>query len=109
MSTDGANIRPLLLGPSDAEQLKGESMEFPSITLTRRQLCDLELLSNGGFSPLNGFMGQKDYDSVMSGMRLADGSLWPVPVTLEVSPAQAEALAAGDCVALRDDEGFIIT
>ncbi len=65
-----------------AEQLKQESQHFPSLTLSQRQLCDLELLMNGAFSPLTGFMGQKDYDSVVNDLRLADGALWPVPIVV---------------------------
>ncbi|MER3355886.1 MAG: bifunctional sulfate adenylyltransferase/adenylylsulfate kinase [Hoeflea sp. D1-CHI-28] len=81
---------------------------LPSWDLTRRQLCDLELLMNGGFYPLKGFLGRNDYDGVVENMRLADGSLWPMPITLDVSERFAEALEEGKEIALRDQEGVIL-
>ena len=81
---------------------------LPSWDLTRRQLCDLELLMNGGFYPLKGFLGRDDYDGVVENMRLADGSLWPMPITLDVSERFAEALEEGKEIALRDQEGVIL-
>jgi sulfate adenylyltransferase len=60
--------------------------------LTIRQLCDLELIVNGGFSPLKGFMARTDYDGVVSRMRLKDGTLWPIPITLDVADAFADRL-----------------
>ncbi|KKS70647.1 MAG: Sulfate adenylyltransferase [Candidatus Daviesbacteria bacterium GW2011_GWA2_42_7] len=56
---------------------------LPKVFLTERQLCDLELILNGGFSPLEGFLNEKDYNSVISKMRLSDGKLWPIPVVLD--------------------------
>ena len=97
----------LLVDETTAEALRKESLGFPSLTLDRRQLCDLELLLNGAFAPLQGFMGPEDWEAVVRGARLADGRLWPIPITLEVSPAFAEGLSVGDRVALRDAEGFM--
>lgn len=86
------------------EQLIKEASTLPDVILTERQLCDLELILNGGFSPLEGFMGQADYESVVKNMRLADGALWPMPITLDVSSKQVEALKlqAGSRITLRD-------
>ncbi|PWN33104.1 sulfate adenylyltransferase [Meira miltonrushii] len=86
------------------EQLIKEASTLPDVILTERQLCDLELILNGGFSPLEGFMGQADYQSVVTNMRLADGALWPMPITLDVSSQQVEALKlqAGSRITLRD-------
>ena len=81
----GGRLVNLLGDPSDSSALKDESNEYPSWTLTDRQICDLELLLNGAFSPLNGFMTKKDYESVLESMRLADRILWPIPITLDVS------------------------
>ncbi len=103
----GGELCNLVLDSEAAEQLKHDSKEFPSLTLTQRQLCDLELLVNGAFSPLAGFMGRADYESVVDKMRLADGTLWPVPIVLDVSSGLAEKLEKGSRIALRDGEGFM--
>lgn len=76
------------------------------LVLSQRQICDLELILNGGFSPLTSFLGQADYESVVSAMRLADGQLWPMPIILDVSEAYADRLALGATVQLRDQEGL---
>ncbi len=76
--------------------------------LTSHQVCDLELLLNGAFSPLKGYLGQADFDSVCHDMRLTDGSLWPMPISLDVSETFANSVTEGDRVALRHPEGMIL-
>jgi sulfate adenylyltransferase len=76
--------------------------------LNRRQLCDIELLLNGAFSPLKGFMGEADYSAVRDTMRLVDGTLWPMPITLDVNRVFAEQLSLGQQITLRDPEGVVI-
>ena len=88
--------------------LKQHAANLPSWDLTPRQICDLELLMNRGFYPLTGFMSQQDYQSVVAEMRLADGTLWPMPITLDVGEEFAEPLKIGDEIALRDEEGVIL-
>jgi sulfate adenylyltransferase len=73
-----------------------------------RQLCDIELILNGGFSPLTGFLGQADYDLVCSDMRLASGVFWPMPITLDVTEAFAGTIGEGQKIALRDPEGVLV-
>jgi sulfate adenylyltransferase len=102
-----AAVDDLLIDEAGAQALRTASLAFPSLTLTKRQLCDLELLLNGGFSPLRGFMDRAAYDSVVSDCRLPDGSLWPIPVVLDVDAGFAEKLSAGQKIALRDAEGFM--
>ncbi|MEM9047798.1 MAG: bifunctional sulfate adenylyltransferase/adenylylsulfate kinase [Pseudomonadota bacterium] len=105
------NVQPipeLYVSYDSAAKLKLEAAELPSWDLTARQICDLELLMNGGFNPLKGFMGQADYEGVVEGMRLADGSLWPMPITLDVSAAFAGTIEPGQDIALRDAEGVIL-
>jgi sulfate adenylyltransferase len=73
----GGKLTECLVEPERAAALKNESKDWPSWDLTPRQICDLELLLSGGFSPLTGFVGQRDYESICSDMRLQDGTLWP--------------------------------
>ena len=104
----GGTLVNLLAAPERAAELQAASTAWPSWDLTPRQLCDLELLLNGGFSPLTGFMNKTDYESVCANMRLADGTLWPMPITLDVPEAFAATLSAGTTVALRDAEGVML-
>ncbi len=104
----GGELTDLMVDNATAEELKAESRDLPSFTLQPRHLCDLELLLNGGFSPLRGFMGQADYEQVCSDMRLADGTLWPMPITLDVDGDTAEAAQAAGRLALRDIEGVML-
>jgi len=103
-----APIPELYVSYESSLKLKHEAGALPSWDLTPRQTCDLELLMNGGFNPLKGFMGQADYDGVVANMRLSDGTLWPMPITLDVSEAFAEKVAPGQDIALRDQEGVIL-
>ena len=104
----GGELKDLLVAENLRESLKTEAGDFPSWDLNQRQLCDLELLIDGSFSPLEGFLGQTDYDSVLNDLRLADGAVWPMPVMLDVSEAFAKQLDASASIALRDPEGVII-
>lgn len=101
----GGVLRELYLPSDEAEALKRRSASLPQWTLNQRQLCDLELLLNGGFSPLQGFLGRADYDRVVSEMRLADGTLWPIPITLDVDEAFAASLPEGAQISLNDIQG----
>ncbi|ARC87662.1 bifunctional sulfate adenylyltransferase/adenylylsulfate kinase [Rhodovulum sp. MB263] len=103
-----APIPELYVSHESAQKLKAEAGELPSWDLTARQICDLELLMNGGFNPLKGFLSQADYDSVVERMRLEDGTLWPMPITLDVSTEFADGLEIGQDIALRDMEGVIL-
>jgi len=85
----------VLLHASEAVGLREESRTFPSWTLRPRQLCDLELLLNGGFTPLTGFLGPADHARVVSEMRLADGALWPIQIVLDVDERFATPSPAG--------------
>ncbi|RMF08720.1 MAG: adenylyltransferase, partial [Candidatus Neomarinimicrobiota bacterium] len=104
----GGTLVNLMIPEADREAVKKTLLTLPSWTLNDRQLCDLELLLNGGFSPLRGFMNRADYEAVLSSMRLADGTLWPMPITLDITEAAAETLQEGDTLVLRDPEGFAL-
>jgi len=95
----GGELVDLIVEGERARELKTASRDWRSLDLDPRHLCDLELLLNGGFSPLRGFMARKDFDSVCSSMRLADGTLWPMPITLDVDEAVAKELSAGEMLA----------
>ncbi len=103
----GKLVQPMANVERTAE-LQSASRDWPSWDLTPRQLCDIELILNGAFSPLNGFMGPADYDAVCRSMRLADGTLWPIPIVLDVSEELAVRLAPGSNLALRDGEGVML-
>ncbi|MFA9461715.1 bifunctional sulfate adenylyltransferase/adenylylsulfate kinase [Thiohalorhabdus methylotrophus] len=104
----GGTLCDLRVSEDRAEALKAASLDYPSLTLSDRQLCDLELLVNGGFSPLTGFLGEEDYQGVVERCRLADGTVWPMPITLDVTEETAAGLEVGAPVALRDAEGFML-
>lgn len=104
----GRELVNLLVDEKRKEILKDLSFHIPSITLSERQLCDLELIMNGAFSPLTGFMNQTDYESVLDRMRLQNGLIWPIPVCLDIAEVIAEKFEAGQSVALRDPEGFML-
>lgn len=90
------------------EELRKEALDCQSIDLSSRQLCDLELLINRGFFPLSGYMNNDDYTSVVNTMRLADGTVWPMPICLDVDEQIADKLKIGTRVALNDQEGFLL-
>jgi sulfate adenylyltransferase len=104
----GGTLVDLCASNERAAGLRAAARDWPSWDLTPRQLCDLELLFNGGFSPLRGFMDRTAYDSVCRDMRLPDGLLWPIPITLDVSEELGAALHAGARLALRDPEGSLL-
>ena len=91
-----------------AEVLRREALDLVSIDLNERQLFDLELILNRGFYPLTGFMGRDAYESVVHTLLLPDGSVWPIPICLDLGEAQAGMLVEGQKVALNDQEGFLL-
>jgi len=104
----GGVLCQLIVGEEKAKQLKEQAIYLPSWDLTQRQVWDIELLLNGAFSPLEGFMGRSDYESVCEKMRLSDGTLWPIPITLDVTEEFASSISEGDRVALRHPEGMVL-
>jgi sulfate adenylyltransferase len=104
----GGTLVDLLVDEDRKGVLKDLSLHISTISLSERQMCDLELLMNGAFSPLKGFMTQVDYESVMDRMRLQDGTVWPIPICLDIAEKEAGQLEAGQSVALRDPEGFML-
>ncbi len=108
IAAHGGTLVNLLVDEKRAQELKQASRDYPSWDLTERQLCDLELIMNGGFSPLTGFLGRKDYESVCESMRLANGTLWSMPIMLDIPEALATRIERGAKLALRDPEGVML-
>ena len=104
----GGSLVNLMVDEQRAALLKEISLNLQDVILNERNLCDLELLATGAFSPLAGFMNRPDYESVLDRMRLQDNTLWPLPVCLDVSEKTANRLEVGQSVALRDGEGFLL-
>ena len=104
----GGALNNLYLGEGAAEKEKLNARDYPSWDLTERQLCDVEMLLDGAFSPLEGFLNRTDYDSVLDTMRLSCGLIWPMPITLDVTPEFVEHIRQGDTIALRDLEGMLV-
>lgn len=104
----GGELVDLMVEPQRREVLKDLALNLPELVLNERQMCDLELLGIGAFSPLRGFLRRADYESVLDRMRLQDGMLWPIPICLDISKTHAKSLEAGQSLALRDPEGFLL-
>ena len=105
----GGELINLIAEPARAAELKAHSKEWSSWDLTPRQICDVELLLSGGFSPLRGFMNRADYEGVCCDMRLKSGVIWPMPITLDVTEDFARKLQPGSSkIALRDGEGVML-
>ena len=102
----GGTLVDLLVGEEEHVEIGREVADLPTIELDSRHLADFELLANGGFSPLTGFMGEADYHSVVDNMTLTNGLPWSMPVTLSVPESRAGELTPGVRADLRDDEGF---
>ena len=104
----GGSLVDLLVDTESAATLRAKSKKTLSWDLTPRQVCDLELLLCGGFSPLQGFMNRADYESVCDSMRLTDGTIWPIPIVLDLPEEMTKQLSPGDFLALRDPEGVML-
>jgi sulfate adenylyltransferase len=106
VSPYGGRLANLLVAEEERPELLSHASRLPSFTLTDRNLNDLELLATGAFSPLSTFLGRDDYERVLEEMRLADGTLWPIPVTLAVPEEIPLSLDGG--IALRDTRHEIL-
>jgi sulfate adenylyltransferase len=102
----GGKLVNLVVEEKEREELLSRASKLSSIKITMRNLCDLELLATGGFSPLTTFMGKADYVRVLREMRLADGTLWPLPITLTADPKELPPV--GEDVVLRNSNNDVI-
>lgn len=97
----------LILSLLASSAISGQVAGHP-LTLNQRQICDLELIMNGGFCPLETYMGRKDYENVVEHMRLCDGSVWPIPIVLDIQGNLANKIDRGSIISLKDHEGFVL-
>ncbi len=104
----GGKLVNRVLSPEAAQPATQSAGSLTSITLSAREQGDLEMIAIGAFSPLTGFMGQKDFASVSRDMRLADGTVWPIPVILSPPDEVAAKIKEGQKVALKDEDGRIL-
>lgn len=89
-----------------AEALK-QAEQLPALTVSDWSISDLELIGIGGFSPLTGFMGKQDYETVVENMRLSNGLIWSIPITLPVTEEEAGRFETGETLALKGADGVI--
>ncbi len=104
----GSGFEDLFLSAEEREEIKSKSLAAPVLTLSNSQLSNLELILNGSYSPLRGFMGKKETQTVWKEMRLSDGAFWPLPVTFDISAEISETLEIGQPIFLSDGEGVLL-
>src|SRR5512143_4237013 len=106
ISPYGGKLVDVVVGAEEREALIARSNQLPSFKISPRSLCDLELLATGGFSPLDRFMGKADYERVLHEMRLSDGTLFPLPITLTADPKELPTV--GDELVLRNTNNDVM-
>lgn len=104
----GGRLVERRLAPGEREKFLQKARELPSVTLDEWEVSDIELMAIGAISPLEGFLNQADYDSVVGQMRLANGTVWPIPVTLSLTQEEADRFGAKSDLALKAPEGEIL-
>ncbi|HEY9838740.1 MAG TPA: sulfate adenylyltransferase [Vampirovibrionales bacterium] len=104
----GGHLINRIVSSAQKQEFLSQAETLPRLQLSDRALCDLILIAIGGFSPLTGFMDQKDYDPVVTDMRLANGLPWSVPITLPVTEEIAEPLKEGSWIRLDDPSGKFV-
>jgi len=108
IAPNGGTLVDRFVTSDEAKQLKEAAGSMPAITLTFKQACDLEMIAIGAFSPLTGFVGPEDFKSICTSMRTADGTPWPIPITLAIDAETKETLAEGGQAALHHADGTLM-
>jgi sulfate adenylyltransferase len=108
IAAHGGKLVDRILPPEQRAQAEKESASLVSLTLSPREQFDLEMIAIGAFSPLEGFMGSADFDSVCTKMRLTSGTVWPIPVTLCPPADIAQKIQPGQKIALRDSQNRLL-
>src|SRR6266498_3246598 len=104
----GGTLVDRVLTGAAADEARAIALSAPRVTLSEVGIADLEMIAIGAYSPLTGFLGQADYTRVVNEMRLDDGTLWPIPITLPVSESHAEMLRDGQPVGLYAPDGRLV-
>ncbi len=97
-------LKPLLLEGDELKEEKARAKTLTEVRMTSRETGDLIMLGIGGFTPLEGFMGYDDWKGVCENYTMADGTFWPIPITLSTTKGQADSIKDGEDVALVDEE-----
>ncbi|HWJ03945.1 MAG TPA: sulfate adenylyltransferase, partial [Verrucomicrobiae bacterium] len=104
----GGRLIDRRLTGEDRQRAIEEATGFPRLTLDAWEVSDLELIANGAFSPLEGFMKEDDYYGVINNMRLSDGTIWTIPIVLGVTPSEAEQVSLGERAGLYSEDGTLL-
>lgn len=104
----GGKLINRIVSEEERNTLKEKVFIFKSIRLNKRQISDLEMIGIGAFSPLEGFMGKEDYENVLHNMRLSNGLVWTIPITLAVDKNEAKRFEIGEDISLLDESGIVI-
>jgi sulfate adenylyltransferase len=104
----GCRLINRMVQGTERDRLLNKANEMKKLPLTRRKLCDLEMLAVGAYSPLEGYMGRKDYERVVTEMRLSNGLPWSIPITFRVDHKTAESFREGQEIALTDERQNIL-
>lgn len=107
ISPHGGELVNREVNGAERDQYLMKAEQLPALTLSPWEISDLELIAIGAFSPLTGFMGEKDYRNVLDEMRLADGTIWSIPITLSVTVEEAEQYHIGEEIALKGQDGVV--
>lgn len=108
IAPNGGTLVNRMVTGADADALRTEAASLPVITLSDKQACDLEMIAIGAFSPLTGFVGPDDFRSICTSMRMADGTPWPIPITLAVDDEVKATLTEGGRAALVHSDGTLM-
>lgn len=104
----GGTLINRIVSETQAATLREEAANLPRIELSSKQACDLEMIAIGAFSPLTGYVGKADFDSICNEMRLANGTVFPIPVTLAVDETVKGTLSEGGRAALYHADGTLL-
>ena len=104
----GKTLVSFHLSADELSEYSELSNNISSLTLSLKQQCDLEMISNGAFSPLSTFNNQKDYEEILLNNRLSNGLVWPIPIVLDVPDQFLKSLDKNEYISLRNAEGFLL-